>query len=217
MQSNRIKELRHLKKLSQQQVADYVGISRVAVAKWESGDTTNLKPPNLFKLAQLFSVAAEEIVFGGNHVATHPGEPYPAEPGADFVPVVRVQLRLEAGASGYHIQQIEGNGPPIFFRRDFLQGKGWRADRLFALKITGDSMEPALYANDLVVVNTAEAEPVDGEVFAINYEGQAVIKRLRRDAGVWWIDSDNPRHKPKVCDEHAILIGRICYKQSERI
>jgi phage repressor protein C with HTH and peptisase S24 domain len=145
------------------------------------------------------------------------GEQEPHEPGDDFVPVARVLLRLEAGVTGYQVQQLEGNGPPIYFRRDFLDSKGWKADKLFALKVSGDSMEPALYADDLVVINSVDAVPADGQVFAVNYEGQPVIKRLRRDAGQWWLDSDNPRHKPKLCDENAILIGRVCYKQSERI
>lgn len=139
------------------------------------------------------------------------------EPGHEFIPVARVLLKLEAGITGYQVQQLEGNGPPIFFRRDYLQLKGWKADSLFALKISGDSMEPSLYESDLVVINASDNTPVDGDVFAVNYEGQAVIKRLRRDAGEWWLDSDNPRHKPKRCDEHAILIGRVVYRQTERI
>lgn len=141
----------------------------------------------------------------------------PVEPGHDFVPVSRVLLRLEAGVTGYHVQQLEGNGPPIFFRRDYLESRGWRSDRLFAMKVMGDSMEPSLFDGDLVVINSADTEPIDGEVFAVNYEGQAVIKRLRRDSGEWWLDSDNTRHKPKRCDEHAIIVGKVCYKQSEKI
>lgn len=143
--------------------------------------------------------------------------PAPVEPGQDFVPIERVQLKLQAGITGFTVEHMDGNGPPIFFRRDFIESKGWRPDKLYALKVAGDSMEPALYDGDLVVINTADTTPRDGEVFAVNYEGQLVIKRLRRDAGLWWLDSDNPRYKPKLCDEHAIIIGRVVYKQSERI
>lgn len=143
--------------------------------------------------------------------------PAPVEPGQDFVPIERVQLKLQAGITGFTVEHMAGNGPPIFFRRDFIESKGWRPDKLYALKVAGDSMEPALYDGDLVVINTADTTPRDGEVFAVNYEGQLVIKRLRRDAGLWWLDSDNPRYKPKLCDEHAIIIGRVVYKQSERI
>ena len=138
-------------------------------------------------------------------------------PGGDFVAVQRVSINVEAGITGFHVQQLEGNGDPIFFRRDYLDKKGWRANQLHAIRVSGDSMEPALYPGDLVVINAALTDPVDGEVFAVNYEGQPVIKRLRRDAGAWWLDSDNPRHKPKLCDENALIIGRVVYKQSERI
>lgn len=67
--ANRIRQLRIDAKLTQQQVATRVGVSRVAVAKWESGNTKDLKPENLFKLADLFGVNERDIVLGG--VAHH--------------------------------------------------------------------------------------------------------------------------------------------------
>jgi phage repressor protein C with HTH and peptisase S24 domain len=71
------------------------------------------------------------------------------------------------------------------------------------------------------VVNTADTRPVDGAVFAVNYEGEAVVKRLSRDAGSWWLASDNAdqrRHHRKICRGDAcILVGRIVRKESDRI
>lgn len=191
------------------------GIKQPSVSDWMSGRTKKIEGANLLRAAGYLGVTPEWLATGRGVMAVTATEP--TEPGDDFVAVSRVQLTLSAGVTGYEIQQIEGNGAPIFFRRDYLETRRWKPDRLFALKVSGDSMEPALFDGDLVVVNTADTTPADGEVFAINYEGQAVIKRLRRDAGVWWIDSDNPRHKSKQCDEHAILIGRVCYRQTERI
>ena len=53
----------------------------------------------------------------------------------------------------------------------------------------GLELAKAVVANgDTVVINTAQAEPKDGAVFAVNYEGQLVIKRLVRDAGQWWLE-----------------------------
>jgi phage repressor protein C with HTH and peptisase S24 domain len=43
---------------------------------------------------------------------------------------------------------------------------------------------------------------------------------MKRDAGQWFLSSDNAnktRYPDKLCDEHAQLIGRVIYKQSERI
>jgi hypothetical protein len=71
-----------------------------------------------------------------------------------------------------------------------------------------------------VIKELANTTEKDGKVFAANYEGEAVIKRLRRNAGQWRLYSDNPdqaRHPPKLCTEDVRLTGRVVYKQSEEI
>ncbi len=47
---NRIKEFRQGKRMSQEKVAELVGVSRQAVTKWEA-DQTAPSTENLFKLA----------------------------------------------------------------------------------------------------------------------------------------------------------------------
>lgn len=139
---------------------------------------------------------------------------------SDLMPIKRVQFKLSAGVTGYNVEPVEGNGPPIFFRRDWFEKNGYRPEDLFAVRINGASMEPALFDGDLVVIDTASVVPKDGVSFAANYEGELVVKRLKRDAGEWWLASDNSdkrRFPDKRCDEHAILIGEVVYKQSERI
>lgn len=134
--------------------------------------------------------------------------------------VPRVKFKLSAGVSGYAVEAESGNGKPVFFREDWFSTNGYRPEKLFAVRVSGTSMEPALWEGDLVVINTADTNPRDGEAFALNYEGELVIKRLRRDAGEWWATSDNAdqrRFAPKRCTEDVKVIGRVVYKQSERI
>lgn len=138
----------------------------------------------------------------------------------DLREVPRVQFKLSAGVSGYSVEPENGNGKPIFFREDWFSTNGYRPEKLFAVRVSGASMEPSLWEGDLIVVNTADQTPRDGEAFALNYEGELVIKRLRRDAGEWWATSDNAdqrRFAPKRCTEDVKIIGRVVYKQSERI
>lgn len=138
----------------------------------------------------------------------------------DLVSVPRVKFKLSAGVSGFAIEAEEGNGKPVFFRQDWFESNNYRPEKLFAVRVSGASMEPSLWDGDLVVINTADADPHDGEAFAINYEGEMVIKRMRRDAGEWWATSDNAdqrRFAPKRCTEDVVVIGRVIYKQSERI
>jgi transcriptional regulator with XRE-family HTH domain len=60
----RIKRLREQRGLSQQQLATASGVSRVAVTKWESGQTANLKLGSLLSICELFRVSAEELIRG---------------------------------------------------------------------------------------------------------------------------------------------------------
>lgn len=53
--------LRKNRKMSQEQVAEAVGVSRQAVAKWESGDTVP-DINNCAALAELFEVTLDELV-----------------------------------------------------------------------------------------------------------------------------------------------------------
>lgn len=142
-----------------------------------------------------------------------------AHPGIERVRSVK--LRLQAGVSGFAIEPDEGDGMRIFFRSDWLRSRGYKAQHLVAIRVMGQSMEPTLYADDMVVINTAETEPKDGKVYAINYEGEAVIKRMVRDNGAWWLLSDNPdqrRFPRKECrDAGCLVVGQVIHKQSEQI
>ena len=60
----RIERLRKERNLSQLQVAAAARVSRVAVTKWESGATKNLKLENLLAMCDLFGVSAEELISG---------------------------------------------------------------------------------------------------------------------------------------------------------
>lgn len=138
----------------------------------------------------------------------------------DYIAVRRGTLRLSAGITGYVVEYENNDSPPIFFRREWLATRKLKAEKLIALRVHGPSMEPGLYDGDTVVVNTADQIPKDGEVFAVNYEGEAVIKRVRRDGGEWFLSSDNPdkrRYADKKCDDRSLIIGHVVQKSSERI
>ena len=139
----------------------------------------------------------------------------------DLAPVRTVRLKLQAGVSGFAVEPIDDDGPPIFFRNDWLRQRGYKPYNLLALKIGGMSMIPTLWPDDMVVVHTADTEPKDGEVYAVNYEGESVIKRMKRERGSWWLSSDNAdkaRYPDKECLEGScFVIGHVIHRQSERI
>lgn len=139
---------------------------------------------------------------------------------AEYPAIRRVRFKLSAGASGFAIEYIDSDGPPIVFQKSWFVSRGFNPAKLFATKVANGSMETGLYDGDTVVVNTESTQPKDGVVFAVNFEGELVIKRLVRDAGQWWLSSDNPdqrRYPRKLCDENVHLVGEVVHKQSERI
>lgn len=138
----------------------------------------------------------------------------------DFPAVRRVKFKLSAGASGFAVDYVDDDLAPIVFQRQWFERHGYTPADLLAVKVANGSMEPGLYHGDTVIVNTGDNNIVDGEVFAMNYEGELVIKRMVRDDGQWWLASDNPdqrRYPRKVCNEDVFCLGKIVLKQSERI
>lgn len=144
----------------------------------------------------------------------------PLSPGDSRLPVRRAMFKLSAGVTGYEIEYENGESEPIFMARRWFDQHRYRPDRLLALRVTGRSMEPSLYEGDLVIVNLDDIELRDGRVFAANYEGELVIKRLKRDAQQWYLASDSPdklHYGDKRCSDGCGLLGRIVYRQTEFI
>ena len=59
--ATRLVGLRKANKLSQEALAEKLGISRQAVSKWENG-TSDPSTANLIALAKLYGVSAEELL-----------------------------------------------------------------------------------------------------------------------------------------------------------
>lgn len=57
-----IKELRQSKGITQEQLAEIVGVQKSAIAKYENGRVTNLKRPTIAKMADYFGVKPSYIM-----------------------------------------------------------------------------------------------------------------------------------------------------------
>jgi phage repressor protein C with HTH and peptisase S24 domain len=140
---------------------------------------------------------------------------------ADFIQIDMVKLRLSAGITGFQTEPERRDGGTLGLRRSWIERHQLRPEHLIAIYVKGQSMEPSLYEDDIVIVNTLDTKPVDGAVYAFNYEGEAVVKRLTRDAGQWWLTSDNPdqrKYHRKLCKgAECLVIGRVVRKESDRI
>lgn len=226
----RIKEERTALGWSQQRLADEISkakkekITRAAVAFWETGDSKTQKPENLFAVAEVMNIRPRWLLDGTGEkfaVGKQGAEETPlVSPGDSRLPIKRALFKLSAGVSGYEIEYENGESDPIFMSHKWFEKNNFRPGKLIAISVQGRSMEPKMYDGDLVIVNTESTTPKDGVVFAINYEGEMVIKRMKRDSGQWFITSDNPdkvRFGDKLCTENCFLLGEVVYLQTETI
>ena len=131
-----------------------------------------------------------------------------------------VTLKLRAGVTGFQTEPDRRDGGTIGLSMNWVKRKGYDPDQLMAIKVRGESMEPTFYEDDTVVINLADKKPMDNAVFAVNYDGEAVVKRLSRDAGQWWLMSDNPdqrKYYRRMCaGSECIIIGRIVRREGDQ-
>jgi phage repressor protein C with HTH and peptisase S24 domain len=206
-------------------LARHCKIAPPSVSDWLSGKTKKLEGSNLLSVSRFFGCNQDWL-------ATGKGKPFPPENeikkieidlenNPDYPTIKRVKLKVSAGITGFTIDSYEPDTSLQAFKADWFFKHGFKPEKLLALTVSGESMEPTLYDGDTVVVNTADTSLKDGEVFVFNLDGEVVIKRAVKDSGQWWLDSDNKnntRFTRKACPEGiCIPIGRVVQKQSMKI
>ena len=136
---------------------------------------------------------------------------------ARTLPVKRVKLRLQAGITGFESQPDngEGDGDTIEMPLDIIEEYDFVPHCLLAIRVRGRSMEPMLFEDDTVVINIADTKLVSGEIYAINFDGEAVVKQLIHQGRDWWMCSINqngefPRRLCRSGD--CIIVGRVVYQ-----
>lgn len=218
---------------TQQDLANKAGVTQGSVAHLESGRTKTSR--SITQLAAALDVNPEWLAEGKGQ----PFQPYAddAEATIDLPGVMRViavdadhpsrtriakalNFQLSAGITGFALELDEQVDGIWDVPTRWIDQRGYNPKDLIAINVKGESMEPHLYGGDLVVINTADTRLVSGEVYAVNYEGEAVIKRMIREGGMWYLSSDNPAPKygRRVCQGHdCIMLGKVVRRETDHI
>ncbi|MEU9127717.1 transcriptional repressor LexA [Kitasatospora sp. NPDC048540] len=118
-------------------------------------------------------------------------------PSTSYVPLVG---RIAAGGPILAEQTVED----VFPLPRQLVGEG----ELFALTVRGDSMiEAAICDGDWV---TVRRQPVaeNGDIVAAMIDGEATVKRLKREDGKIWLMPHNPAYEP-IPGDNATILGKV--------
>ncbi|MEV7681491.1 transcriptional repressor LexA [Streptomyces sp. NPDC088341] len=121
---------------------------------------------------------------------------------AELPPTASVPLlgRIAAGAPITAEQEVTD----VFEMPRQLVGEG----ELFALEVVGDSMvDAAICSGDWVTVRR-QPDAASGDIVAAMLDGEATVKRLKREGGHVWLLPHNAAYEPILGDEASIL-GRV--------
>lgn len=183
-----IKTRREQLELTQQQVADYVGVSKSAVSRWESGDVANMGIDKLSKLSEVLSVSPLDIINETELTLR-------IVPNKNNTVPVPLLGSIAAGSPILAEQNIED-----YFNLD----KKIKAD--FCLRIKGDSMiNINIMDGDIVFIKKQE-DLENGEVGAVLVDDSATLKRFYRMNGEVYLQSENPTYKPIVLSGGEVMV-----------
>lgn len=133
----------------------------------------------------------------------------------EMIPIKKVTLQLEAGFPGFEADRDFEDGGFVSLPRKFIEQHELVPQCLIAIRVRGASMEPMFFEDDVVVVNIADTRPVSGNIYAINFEGQALVKQMIKAGPDWWLHSFNPaREYGRVLCRggECIVIGKIIHQ-----
>lgn len=186
--------------LTQEELGNYVGVQKSAIAKYENGRIENLKRTTIEKLSELFGILPSELlgISATNNVMSNT---------TNVIGVVPAGTPLEA------IEDIIGE---IEYPSRFANKE------VFALQIKGDSMNKVLPDGCIgLFEKTSTLE--NGEIGAIMVNGDdATVKKFYRltDSYVLEPVSFNPEQHPLIIKDGTVpvhAIGKLiwyCSKES---
>ncbi|WP_170941723.1 LexA family transcriptional regulator [Cellvibrio mixtus] len=131
-----------------------------------------------------------------------------------FVMVPRYDVCASAGnGAAIHSESIVDH---LAFKQDWINQMGLSKKDLALIEVQGDSMEPAIMHNDLILIDLRESKLSANGVYAIQHMGNLFVKRIQiRMDGSVVIKSDNPNYEPEILQpaeaENLTVVGRVAW------
>lgn len=187
---DRIRQVRQEQDVTQQELADYIGISKQAVYKYENNIVTNIPTDKVDAIAKRLKVSPAYLMGWEEQPTPKPTSPAPIPPGFEPMPKIKKIPLIGSIACGEPItaeQNIEKMvDVPESIRCDF------------SLTCHGDSMVDAgIHDKDVVYIRT-QPEVENGEIAAVRIDGEATLKRVYYNPGTLTLMPANPAYAPMV-------------------
>lgn len=156
-----------------------------------------------------------------NALAGHSKEPVALEESGaschqmqDYTLVDCYQVFASAGFGATVSDELKTE--PMAFRTDWLKKEGLAPERLAVIRAKGDSMEPTISNNDIILVNLCNGDALRDGLYVLRIGDSLLVKRLQFDVlGGIKVISDNPGYETQVVtkDQRADvhIVGRVAW------
>lgn len=212
--SDKLKQLRNDKKLTQDKLAEELGVSKSLVVAIENGDR-NISLKLLKKIQEIFNV---------DLYSTNPATPINDNNNIVALPIHNVSAA--AGAGTWLGDEPEQD--VMYFDKRFLKQilKRDSFDSIHIIYAKGDSMDSGwnqpddIKDGDLLMVDTSQTTG-NNQIFVILVNNQELrVKRLAKKADTLYITSNNSSYKPEIYtpDDPEIeikVIGKVVWNGSK--
>nr|DAO27127.1 MAG TPA: Repressor protein CI [Caudoviricetes sp.] len=231
----RIKQRRKDLKMSADELATSVGVSRSTIFRYEKGDIEKVGPDVLKKIADKLNVSPADLM-GWDDTPVQELK-IPTSPLVQKITEKAVKLtapRKQKVLDFTENQLREQSNKVISLEENLFEFKVYEKlsagtgfsyfndgnydtvfydkdlDHDFASWVFGDSMEPK-YMNGEVVLIKETGFDYDGAVYAVEWDGQTYIKKVYREKDGLRLVSINSKYKDKFApyDEDPRIIGKI--------
>lgn len=180
---DRIRQVRQEQDVTQQELADYIGVSKQAVYKYENNIVTNIPTDKVDAIAKRLKVSPAYLMGWEEQPTPKPTSHTPIPPGfqpmpkMDWVPLVG---RIACGTPITAEENVE---------QMVCVPSRWHST--FTLTCKGDSMEPRIHDGDLVAIRS-QPEVEQGEIAAVRIGDEATLKHVYLHENFIELRPENP-------------------------
>ena len=196
----RIKEIRNKLDMSQVDFATKINVSKQTLYKYENNLITNIPSDKIEAVAKLGHVSPAYLM--GWNISTPP-----ISSDKNNVPNIKSTSKgvkinvLGRVAAGIPIEAIEN-----IIDTEEISEEMARTGEFFGLQIKGDSMEPRIYENDVVIVRKQDDAESGDIVIALVNGNDATCKRLIKYAGgISLVSLNSAKYEPLMFSNEDIL------------
>lgn len=194
-----------------------IGTSLPTITRWKEG-ISDPKMSNVIAFAKAADISLDWLMTGkGSPEGVDGYISQPAANDSDYKDVLIYDLAASAGTG--RLVADENIKRRLKFPNWWFNERGLQHTDVAGLYTKGDSMEPTIPDNSLLLIDQSQTYLSDGKVYVVRVDDELYVKRIKRILGGGLeLISDNPNYRTKVLEKEDLraenffqVIGQVVH------